>query len=386
MKVAVVIPRYGPRVVGGAETLARGFAEAAARRGWGIEVWTTCAESHYTWENTYPGGMELCNGVVVRRFPIERWNRQRWIELERRLAHSWTLTAEEANDWLDSAPHSPSLYLHVARHATEFEAVVALPYVMPLVHYAAWVAPHRVVLWPCLHDEPYAYLEPVRLLLESVWGVMFNAPEESDLATLRLKVRPDRYAILGVGVLAGSGERGALRQELSEPYVLYVGRLEEGKNISLLYEYMRRYFETKGNIRLVVVGRGPALPPRHPAFVYLGFVSEEEKAALYRAALALSQPSLRESFSLTIMEAWLMGRPVLVHHDCAVTRGHVLRSKGGLWFRTYEEFAGALDWFHANPGLANRMGDNGKRYVLSNYTWDAVLDRFERLILQWREQ
>ena len=33
MRVAIVVPRYGTDVIGGAETLARGFAQAAARRG-----------------------------------------------------------------------------------------------------------------------------------------------------------------------------------------------------------------------------------------------------------------------------------------------------------------------------------------------------------------
>jgi glycosyltransferase involved in cell wall biosynthesis len=147
---------------------------------------------------------------------------------------------------------------------------------------------------------------------------------------------------------------------------------------------MGHYSEEKGRIRLVVIGEGPIKPPRHPAFVYLGFVSERKKATLYRGALALCQPSLRESFSITIMEAWLAGRPVLVYEDCPVTKGHVQRSKGGLRFRTYEDFAGVLDWLQAHPELAARMGKNGRHYVLSNYTWDVILDRFEKILQDWK--
>lgn len=383
MRIAIVIPRYGSRVSGGAETQARGFAEAASRRGWTVEVWTTCAHSHYTWENIYPEGLSTENGVFVRRFPVAPWDRERKAFLETRLSTQGALNPSEAYEWLESGPHSPALYTYVADHAAEWDVVIALPYAMPLIHYAVWAYPDRVVLWPCLHNEPYAYLEPVRLLLESADGVMFYSPEEANLALYGLKVHPRRYAILGAGV-PPPRSRTLPTRSLQGPYILYIGRLEEGKNVPLLYEYAQRYFNENQNVRLVVAGDGPARPPRHPAFVDMGFVTEGEKAALYRATLALCQPSLRESFSLTIMEAWLAGRPVLVHEDCEVTRGHVYRSKGGLWFRTYEEFAGALDWLLTHPDLATRMGENGKRYVLANYTWGTILDRFERLIGRWK--
>ncbi len=383
MRVAVVVPRYGAGVLGGAESQARGFAEAAAKKGWEIEVWTTSARSHYTWENAYPVGALKENGVTVRRFPVVWQNRERWTELEVKLAHQGFLSSAETYAWLDSGPHSPSLYAHIACHAAEFDVIVALPYAMPLIHYAAWSALAYTVLWPCLHDEPYAYLEATRLLLESVWGVMFYSPEEARLALQRLRTRMNRYAVLGGGVSLPTNSSKPLEVGVDQ-FVLYVGRLEEGKNLPLLYEYMKRYREKRREIRLVIAGDGPVRPPADRAFVYLGFVSEEEKASLYANALVLCQPSLRESFSLTVMESWLAGRPVLVHEDCPVTRGHVQRSKGGVWFRTYEEFEGALDWILAHPDLAARMGEKGRRYVLANYTWEVILNRFEALIHQWK--
>ena len=42
-RVAFVVPRYGVDVVGGAETLVRGFAEHLAAEGHAVEVFTTCA-------------------------------------------------------------------------------------------------------------------------------------------------------------------------------------------------------------------------------------------------------------------------------------------------------------------------------------------------------
>ncbi len=383
MRIAVVVPRYGREVLGGAESLGRGIAAEAAKQGWPVEVWTTCAQTHYTWENCYPVGAENADGVTVRRFPITGWDPGRRAELDVRLSTLGALSAHEQYAWLDSGPHSVPLYEYVAQHAREFDAVVALPYATPLVHYAAWAAPEQVVMLPCLHDEPYAYMEPTRLVLENVRGVMFNAPEEADLARARIGVRPRRQGVLGGGATLSGVSRPASLAPM--PYLLYAGRLEGGKNVGLLYEYVRRYWDEGGRVRLVILGSGPLTPPGHAAFDYRGFVTEDEKAAACAGALALCQPSFNESFSFTIMEAWLAGRPVLVHADCPVTRGHVRRSLGGLWFRNYEEFAAVVSWLLSNARLADRLGANGRQYVLHNYTWPAIIRRFEVMIRHWKQ-
>ncbi len=379
MRVAVVTPRYGLDLGGGAENQARGFAEEAARLGWTVEVWTTCARDHYTWHNALPAGSSSLNGVTVHRFPITHWNPSLRAEQEQRLQTRQYLSVSQQYQWLSSGPHSAPLYRHIAAQAGHFDAIIMLPYANPLIHYAAQVAPVRTILWPCLHDEPYAYLEPIRLTLESVWGVMFNSPEEATLACRKLGMMPQHHAILGEGVLPLPSPHTT---EVGD-HLLYVGRLEEGKNLPQLYDFVERYNREGGTLGLTVVGRGPLRPPHHPAFEFLGFVDEQRKVNACAGALALCQPSLNESFSLVIMESWLAGRPVLVHGDCSVTRGHVQRSKGGLFYRTYPEFVEAVEWLREHPELATRMGQNGRAYVQRNYTWTAVAHRFQSLIQTW---
>ena len=70
VKLAFVTPRYGLEVIGGAETAARMLAERlCVRPGWEVEVLTSCALDHLTWENTEPPGTSVLNGVTVHRFP-----------------------------------------------------------------------------------------------------------------------------------------------------------------------------------------------------------------------------------------------------------------------------------------------------------------------------
>jgi glycosyltransferase involved in cell wall biosynthesis len=61
----------------------------------------------------------------------------------------------------------------------------------------------------------------------------------------------------------------------------------------------------------------------------------------------------------------------------------VVRSQGGLWFSTYDEFVGTVEWLRQHPDLAAQMGANGRQYAVSNFTWSAVLDRLEGRLRAW---
>ena len=71
MKVAFVTPRYGPQVMGGAETAARQLAEhLVAETAWEAEAYSTCALDPHTWaDELEPGDTEI-NGVPVHRFAV----------------------------------------------------------------------------------------------------------------------------------------------------------------------------------------------------------------------------------------------------------------------------------------------------------------------------
>jgi glycosyltransferase involved in cell wall biosynthesis len=38
-----------------------------------------------------------------------------------------------------------------------------------------------------------------------------------------------------------------------------------------------------------------------------------------------------------------------------------------------------------NSRLRERLGENGRQYIRQNHRWDAVLGRFERLIMRVRK-
>ena len=50
----------------------------------------------------------------------------------------------------------------------------------------------------------------------------------------------------------------------------------------------------------------------------------------------------------------------------------------------YEEFVEALRLLMTNARLRERLGENGLQYIRRHHRWEAVLGRFERLVMRLR--
>ena len=129
-----------------------------------------------------------------------------------------------------------------------------------------------------------------------------------------------------------AGDAAALaRLGVQQPFVLAVGAADRRKNLGLLERAMPRVVAEHPGTTLVMAGprRDAQAPVADAAWHHtLGFVSEEELAALYRAAAVLVMPSTYEGFGLPVLEAMRLGTPVI----CA--RGSSLPEVGGgaaLW-------------------------------------------------------
>ena len=82
MKLVFVTPRYGTEVIGGAETAARMLAERMCQvPGWEVEVLTSCALDHLTWENTEPAGTSVWRSAASRLLLSRLALASCWLEL-----------------------------------------------------------------------------------------------------------------------------------------------------------------------------------------------------------------------------------------------------------------------------------------------------------------
>jgi len=381
--LAFVVPWYGREIAGGAEAECRATARALRDRGLPVEILTTCARDHASpWIDHHPDGVTEEDGFAVRRFKVRPRDPERYGRLQWRLNLGGTLTSFEEEDFVHESINSNDLYAYLGGERERYWYAF-IPYCFGTTWEGALVAPERSFLIPCLHDEPFAQLKWTRRVLRAVRGVCFHVPAERALAEGLAGADAARFHLVGEGVdplPPGDAERFRRTHRVLDPFILYAGRKAAEKNTPLLIEYFARYKLTHpgSRLQLVLIGSGGVrIPPRLSLDILdLGFVSAQDKADAYAATLALCQPSLLESFSLVMMEAWLAGAPSLVHGRCRVTRDHCLASNGGLAFEDYFEFVEALELLARDGALRQRLGEAGRAYVLANYTWDRVTDNY----------
>jgi glycosyltransferase involved in cell wall biosynthesis len=388
VKLAFVTPWYGPDAPGGSEALARSTAEQLCRRGIPVEVLTTCARDIYSdWGiNHYRSGVDHANGVTIRRFPVRPGrDRQAFDAVNLRLMAGASVSHEDEKVFMREMIGSPALLDYINAHRQEY-VFLFIAYMFGTTYWGAQVCPERSWLVPCLHDESYAHMAIYREMFAGVRGLLFLSQPEMALAQRLYPIAGKPALLVGAGVdtdYPGDAAVFRSRRQIAEPFILYAGRRDVAKNVPLLVDYFRRYRQNRGtDLALVLTGGGSWPIELTPADgVYdLGRIDRRELFDAYAAALVLCQPSVFESFSYVLMEAWVAGTPGLVYEPCAVTTDFVRRANGGLYFSDYEEFEACVSLLLRRPDLRAQMGAQGRDYVSQHFAWDRIAERYAQLL------
>ncbi|MFQ5743709.1 MAG: glycosyltransferase family 4 protein [Acidobacteriota bacterium] len=386
MRIAVVVQRYGEDVVGGAERLCRGVAEGLAERGHEIEVITTCARSYLNWANAYPAGLEHVNGVRVRRFRTERERDMCAFNTRSEALFSHPHTPGDERAWVDAqGPYAPRLidYLHAI--AGGRDRILFFTYLYyPTVH-GIHADPRRSVLVPTAHDEAPFYLPIYESVFSLPSALIFNSTAEAELVRHRFTRLPNYTAVIGVGVdnleQLADDQPDSTAAKAPDPTLLYAGRIEEGKGVAELIEYLKRYREERDRrVRLCLMGEVAMDVPGTDWVELLGFVSEQEKIERLRQATVLVAPSALESFAIVVLEAMAAGTPVLVNAASAAAVEHCQRGGAGLYYRDYVDFSEALTLLLEDGKLRRSLAKQGVRYVRANFSWGRIVDSYEKFL------
>lgn len=388
MKIAYVVPRYGLEVLGGAEYACRMFAERlVAMAGWEVEIFTTCATDAVTWENDYASGPSVVNGVTVHRFQSESGRDPLFHDYASRLLAAPELASvEEAERFIElQGPVCPAAV--EAAVDSDAELLVFYPYLFyPTVRGVA-AAGDRAVMHPAAHDEPALRLPVFPPVFNGVGGLVFQTMGEQSLCDRLFGTASRNQIVLGLGVDVNPPVVPAtLGRDMlglgADPYLLSVGRLEDGKGTTMLARFFAAYKQRRpGPLKLVIAGQVVQAPPAHPDILTPGPVTEEVKRGLVAGCTAFVQPSFFEAFSLVLIEAWSAGVPAIVNGRCNALTEHSRLSNAGLWFSGYATFEAVVDRLVGDARLRNHMGQCGEAYVAAHFGWPAIIDRY-RLFLE----
>jgi glycosyltransferase involved in cell wall biosynthesis len=239
---------------------------------------------------------------------------------------------------------------------------------------ASW--PAAAVVW--LAEQPLA---------RAYRRAGFHAISESTRDDLVARgVPPDRIRVIHPGVDSVSLSPDPQARAASPGFV-YVGRLKRYKGVDTALRALAIARRTRPDLRLDIAGSGDhraaleALARRldlGAAAVFHGFVTEEEKMRLFRAAWANVFPSPKEGWGITVVEAGACGTPSLAS-DSPGLRDSVRNGETGFLVPhgDAEVLAARMLELAAAPALVERLGRAARGFAEA-HTWERCAEATER--------
>ncbi len=383
-KIAIINQRYGLEVNGGSELYSRQIAERLIAK-YDVEVLTSCAVEYVKWSNYYKEGVETINGVTVRRFKtVHERIPKIFSALDSYMLSNPDADVETSDKWIENmGPYCPELVEYVDEHQDEYEAIIVVTYLYYTAVKSIVRIKDKAIFIPTAHQEPFIHFDMYKKVFGAADAFVFLTDEEKDLVHAIFHNEDVPYEVMGVGVDVPAqvdSERFKKKYNLDE-YIIYVGRIDEGKDCPRLFKYFLEYKKrNKNNLKLVLMGKAVCDIPKSPDIISLGFVSDEDKFDGIKGAKALILPSKFESLSISVLEAMTLSIPVIVNGICDVLKGHCVKSNGGLYYKNYFEFEGCVNYMLEHPEEYEMLCANARKYVEDYFQWDDIMKKFDRII------
>lgn len=182
------------------------------------------------------------------------------------------------------------------------------------------------------------------------------------------------------------------RYGIRPKFILFVGTLEPRKNIiGVLEAYIRLPANLRETHTLVLAGamgwnsdkienRIKELQQQQYNIVATGYVTNADKAALYKKAAILLLPSFYEGFGMPILEAMAYGTPCVVS-DIPVF--HEVAKNGALFCNPYDpqDVARQLTKVLQDSAIHAEYAQRGKQNAHGYTTWERVANTAYRAML-----
>lgn len=382
-KILMITARFLEHASGGAEKLAYDYASILSESN-DVTVCTSCANDYVSWKNEFSKGETKENSIRILRFSVSqtrnivRMNRI----LNQCLEKGDSVSDKEQFEFLkEQGPFCPDLVNYVTKEQHNYDIAILIGYLYYPVVASIPNLKIPFVIVPTFHDEPPFRLPLYRKTYSSHYVYSFNAPEEISVYEAYTNQKTNSYFLIGTYINDTITE--ANLSDLHSNQLITIGRIEPAKGYPELFEYFQNWkvFSNRTDITVKCLGSISSMEtPKEPLITFTGFVSEEEKISEIQKSFLLLNPSAFESFSISIMEAWIQKKAVLVNAKSTVMKGHCLRSQGGLYYSDSLSFQKTLDFLLENREIATRLGQNGREYVLANFSKEVIRKKLNQMV------
>ncbi len=148
--------------------------------------------------------------------------------------------------------------------------------------------------------------------------------------------------------------------------LIFLGRVADEKSIDVIFNALAGVREKKDNVKMLVVGDGPAMKKLQEyaydlsiddIVQFTGFINHEDVQYYYSASDLFVNASRTETQGLTIMEAMASNVPIIVFDDANIEE-IVEDNYSGRLFKDDEQFESKIIEAMENPEDTNRYAEN----------------------------
>ena len=230
------------------------------------------------------------------------------------------------------------------------------------------------------------YVVALESLIPSVYRgsrvVVISESTRDDL--IARGIEPARITVVHCGLDHDAYRMDPAVAKSERPTLVFVGRLRRYKGVDWVMRALPEVVRRVPGTRLLVIGEGPFEPQLRraasrlglaDAVEFLGFLPRAEKVRLLQQAWAVVQPSPKEGWGLTVVEAGACGTAV-VAADSPGLRDSVRRDETGLLvpYGDDEALADALVRVLQDSVLRSGLESAGVKWA-ARFQWDDCARR-----------
>ncbi|WP_237562919.1 glycosyltransferase family 4 protein [Bacillus dakarensis] len=172
--------------------------------------------------------------------------------------------------------------------------------------------------------------------------------------------------------------------DLSRRMIFSIGRMVYEKGFDTLIDAAAMLRETYPDVYFIIAGKGPLLEEyrlkvrklslnNHVYFV--GFVTDDERNALYHQSRITVFPSRYEPFGIVALEGMAFGKPTIVSNVGGL-KSIVKHMETGMLmeYNNPQSFIEQASFLLENDALAHRIGTAGKKAVQAQFGWNHIAE------------
>lgn len=274
------------------------------------------------------------------------------------------------------------------------DVIVAGPLPTTIViyaHFIKYLIPKtKLIINASFHETDQDFnRKPLIKSLQSADFIWALTQHEKDMFINKYNISSDKIILLGNGV-----DKNFINPSntiYSSQNILFIGSFAAHKNIETLIKAFINLNKKYKNSTLTLVGQKTLYFPKiqkllkkSKSIKTIFNPNNKEIIKLIDNCQFLVQPSLQESFGLTIIEANARRKPVIVSN--IPTMSEIVSHTGsGLIFNPFsvDDLRTKMEELINNPNLCQKLGENGYQYVSQNYTWNIIGKKLESAILNY---